>query len=70
MTRTLHINTSDGVANEILNFLETLTLKGKKLELIDHKIYNFEKQGIDEALQQEHRGETYTSDELLNELCR
>jgi hypothetical protein len=68
--RTLHINTSDGVANEILNFLETLTIKGKKLELIDNKIYTFEKQGIDEALKQEHNGEIYTSEELLSKLCR
>ncbi|MFA7084441.1 MAG: hypothetical protein WC141_07900 [Arcobacteraceae bacterium] len=65
--QTLHINTSNVVANEILAFLENLSKKGKEIEIIDDKIFQFEKKGINTALLEEQKGEVFSSDELLKE---
>jgi hypothetical protein len=67
--KTLHITTTETTANEILHFLETLSQKGKQIELIDDKLYQFEKKGIDEALLQEQAGEIYNAEAIHKELC-
>ncbi len=66
--KTLHINSSDAAASEILSFIQQLSLEGKQVELLDEHVYNYEKQSIDKALEQECAGEVFTSDEVLNYL--
>ena len=66
---TLHINTTEVVADTILSYIETLSQKGNPIELIDNKIYSFERKAINEALFQEKNQMIYSSDEVLRELC-
>ena len=66
---TLHINTTDSVAENILSYIEELSQNGEKIELIDDKMYKFEKKGIDEALEQESSSQVFSSQEVLKELC-
>jgi len=65
---TLHLNMQDNVSHKVLAFLEALSLKGDKVEIIDDTIYQYEKKGILKALHQVENEEVYTSDELINEL--
>ena len=65
---TLHLNMQENVSHKVLAFLETLSLKGDKVEIIDDTIYQYEKKGILKALNQVENGEVYSSDELINEL--
>jgi len=66
---TLHINTTEVTADIILSYIETLSQKGEFIELIDNKVYNFEKKGIDQALLEEENHQYYSSDSVLKELC-
>ena len=65
---TIHLQASESVSEKILSFLESLTKQGEKIEIIDDAVYKFEKEGILKGLQQIEEGNTYTSDELLEEL--
>jgi hypothetical protein len=66
--KTLHINTTEDTAQNILAFINNLVDDGKQVEILDDKIYNFEKKGIDQALLQEQNNETYSFEEVLQEL--
>lgn len=65
---TLHINVSDSVTQKVLAFLDSLSQKGEEIEIIDDKLYRYEKKGIVKGLEQLKKGEVYSSDELLKEL--
>lgn len=65
---TLHINISDSVTQKVLAFLDSLSQKGEMIEIIDDKLYQYEKKGIVKGLEQLKNGEVYSSDELLKEL--
>ena len=65
---TLHLNMQESASQKVLAFIESLTLKGDKVEIIDDTIYQFEKKGILKGLQQVENDEVYSSQELLSEL--
>ena len=65
---TLHLNASESVSQKILFFLESLAKQGESVEIIDDSIYKFEKAGILKGLEQVENGNTYSSDELMEEL--
>mgnify|MGYP006427259005 CR=1 FL=1 len=65
---TLHVNMSESVSQKVLAFLESLTMQGDKVEIIDDTLYQFEKKGILKGLSQVENNEIFSSDELLNEL--
>jgi len=65
---TLHLNASESVSQKILSFLESLTKQGESVEIIDDSIYKFEKAGILKGLEQVENGNTYSSNELIEEL--
>lgn len=68
LTMTLHVNMSESVSLKVLAFLNSLTEKGEKVEIIDDTLYQFEKKGILKGLQQVEQGEVYTSEQLLSQL--
>jgi hypothetical protein len=65
---TLHLNASESVSQKILSFLESLTKQGESVEIIDDKIFQYEKQGILKGLQQIENKEYISSDELITKL--
>ena len=67
---TLHVNTTNIVSQKILKFLESLSIKGEKIEIIDDSIYQFEKKQILNSLEQIKNGEVYSSGEIIDELSK
>ena len=67
---TLHLNASESVSQKILSFLESLSKQGESIEIIDDRIYKFEKEGILKGLEQVENGDVVSSDELLEELSK
>ena len=65
---TLHLNASESVSQKILSFLESLTKQGESIEIIDDKIFQYEKHGILKGLQQIENEEYTSSDELIAKL--
>lgn len=65
---TMHLNVSKSVSQKVLAFLESLSEKGEKIEIIDDSLYQFEKKGILRGLQQVAKGEVFSSNQLLDEL--
>lgn len=66
---TLHLNISENVSRKVLEFLESLSEKGEKVEIINDALYQFEKKGISKGLQHVEKGEIYSSEQLLKELA-
>jgi hypothetical protein len=65
---TLHVNASESVSQKILSYLESLTKQGETVEIIDDKIYQYEKNGVLKGLEQMENEEFVSSNELLKEL--
>ena len=65
---TLHVNASESVSQKILSFLESLTKQGESVEIIDDKIFQYEKQVILKGLNQIDNKEYVSSDKLIEEL--
>lgn len=53
---------------KILSFLESLSKQGKSVEIIDDKIFQYEKQGTLKGLQQIENEEYISSDDLITKL--
>lgn len=64
----LHVNASESVSQKILSFLESLTKQGEFVEIIDDKIFQYEKRGILKGLSQIDDKEYISSDKLIEEL--
>lgn len=64
----LHVKTSDEVMPRILGFIDTLSREGADIELLDNKIYAYEKKQIDRSLKDIEDGRIYTIDEVEQEL--
>ena len=66
--QTLHIRTNDQVMTKILDFIDNLSRQGAEIEVLENQIYAYEKQQIDQALQDIEEGKTYSLDEVEKEL--
>ncbi len=64
----LHVKTDEQAMNKILGFIDTLSRDGAKIEVLDDKIYAFEKTHIDRALKDIEEGKIYSIDEVEQEL--
>ncbi len=64
----LHMNLSEHATNRVLNLLDQLSEEGEEVELLDDKIYHYEKIMIDKALRQAEDGETYSAKEVMQYL--
>lgn len=65
---TLHVRTNEQVMTKILTFIDSLSRKGEKIEVLDNKIYAYEKKHIDQALKDISEGKTYSIEEVEKEL--
>jgi hypothetical protein len=66
--QTLHIRTNEQVMTKILDFIDNLSRQGAEIEVLESQIYTYEKQQIDQALQDIEEGKTYSLDEVEKEL--
>jgi hypothetical protein len=66
--QTLHIKTNEQVITKILDFIENLSKQGAEIEVLDNKIYDYEKQLIDRSLKDIEEGKTYAIDDVEKEL--
>jgi hypothetical protein len=66
--QTLHIKTNEQVMMKILDFIDNLSKQGAEIEVLENQIYTYEKQQIDQALQDIVEGKTYSLDEVEKEL--
>lgn len=66
--QTLHIRTNEQVMTKILDFIDNLSRHGAEIEILENQIYAYEKQQIDQALQDIEEGKTYSLDEVEKEL--
>jgi hypothetical protein len=66
--QTLHIKTNEQVMTKILDFIDNLSRQGAEIEVLENQIYDYEKQQIDQALQDIEEGKTYSLDEVEKEL--
>ncbi|MCK4765685.1 MAG: hypothetical protein KAW12_26030 [Candidatus Aminicenantes bacterium] len=64
----IHVKTNDEVMPRILGFIDTLSREGADIEILDNKIYAYEKKQIDRSLQDIENGKIYTIDEVEREL--
>lgn len=62
---TLHLNVSEGLVESIYSFLDSLPKDGESVEIIDDKLYQYEKDGILRGLEQLKDGDVYLSDDVL-----
>jgi hypothetical protein len=53
---------------KILTYLDSLSRKGDEIEVLNNKIYAYEKKHIDQALKDIREGRTYSIDEVEREL--
>lgn len=65
---TLHVKTNEQVMTKILTYLDSLSRKGDEIEVLDNKIYAYEKKHIDQALKDIREGRIYSIDEVEREL--
>ncbi len=65
---TLHVRTNEQVMTKILTFIDSLSKKGDEIEVLDNKIYAYEKKYIDQALKDISEGKTYSIEEVEKEL--
>ncbi len=68
--QTLHVKTNEQIMTRILDFINTLSREGADIELVDDRVYAFEKGLIDRGLQDIRNGETYSIEEVEQELLR
>ncbi|NIM16345.1 MAG: hypothetical protein GTO45_30480 [Candidatus Aminicenantes bacterium] len=66
--QTLHVKTNEKVMTKILDFINTLSRQGDEIEVLDDKIYAYEKQQIDQSLQDIKEGKVYDIEEVEREL--
>ncbi len=66
--QTLHIKTNEQVITKILDFIEDLSKRRAEIEVLDNKIYDYEKQLIDRLLKDIEEGKTYSIDDVEKEL--
>jgi hypothetical protein len=66
--QTLHLKTNERVMTKILDFINTLSRQGEEIEVLDDKIYAYEKQQIDQSLQDIKEGRVYDIEEVEREL--
>lgn len=66
--QTLHVKTNAQIMTRILNFINSLVRDGAEIEIIDDKVYNYEKRMIDQALKDVQAGRTYSFDEVGKKL--
>lgn len=64
----LHVKTDEQAMTKILGFIDTLSRDGANIEVLDDKIYTYEKTQIERALKDIEEGKTYTIDEVEKEL--
>lgn len=64
----IHVKTSDQAMIRILGFIDTLSKEGADVELLDNKIYAYEKKQIDRSLKDIEDGKVYSIDEVEREL--
>ncbi|MCU0286564.1 MAG: hypothetical protein MUF15_09205 [Acidobacteria bacterium] len=66
--QTLHIQSNEQVMTQILDFIDNLSRRGAEIEILDNQIYDYEKQKIDQALQDIENGKVYSLNEVEKEL--
>jgi hypothetical protein len=66
--QTLHIKTNEQVITKIRDFIDDLSKQGAEIEVLDNKIYDYEKQLIDRSLKDIEEGKTYSIDDVEKEL--
>ena len=66
--QTLHIKTNEQVITKMLDFIDGLSKQGAEIEVLDDKIYDYEKQLIDRSLKDIEEGKTYSIDDVEKEL--
>jgi predicted ester cyclase len=66
--QTLHIKTDEDATKKILDFINNLSKNGANVEIVDNKIYDFEKEKIDEAFEDIKKGAIYPIDNIEQEL--
>jgi hypothetical protein len=66
--QTLHVRTNEQVMSKILTFIDSLSRGGDEIEVLDNKIYAYEKKYIDKALTDIRKGNVYTIEEVEKEL--
>ena len=64
----IHVKTDEQAMTRILGFIDTLSKEGANVELLDNKIYAYEKKQIDRSLKDIEEGKIYTIDEVEREL--
>lgn len=65
----LHMNLSERATAKVLFLLDQLSQEGEEVELLDDKIYNYEKIMIDKALKQLENNEFYSAEEVKQYLA-
>ena len=64
----IHVKTDEQAMTRLLGFIDTLSRDGANIELLDDKIYTYEKTHIDRALKDIEEGKVYPIDEVEREL--
>lgn len=66
--QTLHLKTSEQVMTKVMDFLNRLSKQGADIEIIDNKVYEYEKNLIDQSLRDIEEGRTYSIEEVEKRL--
>ncbi|MCP5050693.1 MAG: hypothetical protein GY940_26255 [bacterium] len=66
--QTLVVKTNDLVMAKILGFIDTLSMEGAEIEVLDDQRYAYEKRLIDQSLAEINEGKTFSFDDVEKEL--